>query len=446
MGVRVCSFCGTREDRVSALISGSGRAAICADCVRLADELVTERTTPTGDMVLDNIGVLATNDPRFPGVAGLVTNAAVAIRKGKVAWAGPAERLPQGLAAMGRLDCEGRAVIPGFVDAHAHILNADDGAEDFTMRLVGLDDAAISEQGGGLRRRRSTHGELDDAARNQMVSDRLARMLEHGTTTSEASVGLSGGHTEDARWRRIAASLHRTQPVDLIVVADVVDLPLRSQERAAEIRRIVSSIREEEVGDCGTIRVHVGKDQLDVEEARLVASAARQSGYGVRVHIGMTTDDHLGELAQFWPVAIDHAGHLSDPSIHSLRDEAVPLILTPGADLAGRSLPADGPRLWGSGATIALGTDSSPRTMALESMQMTVALAVLVNGFTIDQAIWSATKGSAKVFGLDDRGWIGHGAVADMVILDAPSPAHLAYRPGTNLAWKVFKGGALVAR
>ena len=446
MGVRVCSFCGTREDRVAALISGAGPAAICDECVRLADELVRERTTPGGDMVLDNIGVLATNDPRFPGAAGLLTDAAVAIRKGKIAWAGPSERLPQGFDSLARLDCGGRAVIPGLIDAHAHILNAGDGAADFVLRLVGIDDAEIDRRGGGSRAVLEAGRRLDDAAKNDVVSGCLARILEHGTTTSEASGGFSEDADDEALWRRIGASLHRTQPVDLVVTADVVDLPLRADERTRALRRVVSWIHEAEVGDSGTVRVHVGKDQLAMDEARLVASAAHQSGYRVRVHVGRTIEADMAELAKLAPTAIDHAGDLTDRALGMIIDEGTALVVTPGADLARRHTPADGPRLWRSGATIALGTDGSPGTMALESMQMAVALAVLVNGFTVDQAIWAATRGSAAALGLDDRGWIGHDAIADLVILDAPSPTHLAYRPGTNLAWKVFKGGALVAR
>jgi imidazolonepropionase len=390
--------------------------------------------------------VLATNDPRFPGVAGLLTDAAVAVRKGKIAWAGPSERLPQGLDPLPRLDCEGRSVIPGFVDAHVHLLHAGDGSDDFTLRQVGIDDAEISRRGGGIRAVRESGRLLDDAAKNDVVSARLARMLEHGTTTAEAAAGFSDDPMDEARWRRIGASLHRTQPIDLVVTADIADLPLRASERERALRRVVSAIHDQEIGDAGTIRVHVGKDHLSFDEAHLISRAADQAGYRIRLHLGRVGDADVTGLAQLRPMAVDHAGLLGPGSLGALVEVGAAVVLTPGADLAGRDRPVEGRQIWSSGATLAIGTDGSPTTMALESMQMAVALAVLVNGFTVEQALWAATRGGALAFGIDDRGWIGHGAQADMVILDAPSPGHLAYRPGTNLAWKVFKSGALVAR
>ena len=115
----ICSFCGTREEASQALVAGAPGAAICDRCVEFAVLMVKERLTPVGDMVLANIGVLATNDARFPGTLGLVTDEGVAIRRGRIMWAGPAERIPQGLDALPRLHCSGRAVKPGLIDATA---------------------------------------------------------------------------------------------------------------------------------------------------------------------------------------------------------------------------------------------------------------------------------------------------------------------------------------
>jgi imidazolonepropionase len=396
-------------------------------------------------MVLDNIGVLATNDTRFPGLTGRVTDAAVAVRRGEVVWAGPRERLPQGLDPLPRLDCEGRAVVPGFVDAHCHLLHAGDDSEGFARRLVGIDPIEPASGGGRQEIHRAGQA-LGDADKNELVASRLTRMLEHGTTTAEAAGGFALDPGDEADWRRIAASLDRTQPVDLVVTADLADLPLRSEARHRMLTHVCSELREREIGDGDTIRIHVGKDHLTGEEARLVASAARQSGYRMRLHAGRTAEEEILRLLAEDPVAIDHGGRLPVAVMDRLAAAGVSVILTPGAGLAHRETPADGPALWASGVTMGLATDGSPLTMQVESMQMVIALAVLVNGFTADQALWAATRGSALALGLEDRGWIGAGTLADLVILDAPDPTHLAYRAGTNLAWKVLKHGALVAR
>jgi len=94
---------------------------------------------------------------------------------------------------------------------------------------------------------------------------------------------------------------------------------------------------------------------------------------------------------------------------------------------------------------VAIATDCNPGTSYVENMQMVVAMAVLEMRLTIAQAIWSATRGGVMALELQDSGWIGVGSVADIVILDAPSESHLAYRPGTNLVWKVVKAGTVVA-
>jgi imidazolonepropionase len=94
------------------------------------------------------------------------------------------------------------------------------------------------------------------------------------------------------------------------------------------------------------------------------------------------------------------------------------------------------------GVNVALATDCNPGTSYLESMGLVISLACVLMGLTVEQAMYAATRGGAIALGLEDHGLVKEGAVADLVILDAPSETHLAYRPATNLAWKTIKGGS----
>jgi imidazolonepropionase len=100
--------------------------------------------------------------------------------------------------------------------------------------------------------------------------------------------------------------------------------------------------------------------------------------------------------------------------------------------------------LWDAGCTVALATDCNPGTSYMETMGLVISLGVVQMGLTVEEAIWAATRGGALSLGLEDRGQITTGSPADLVILDAPSPTHIPYRPASNLTWTVIKEGSVV--
>ncbi|MCY4622895.1 MAG: amidohydrolase family protein [bacterium] len=439
----ICSFCGTRAEDAGNLVLGEAGAAICDACVDLAVDLVREQTTPIGDMVLDNIGALATNNRRFPGLLGLVTDAAVAIRNGRVVWAGPSERTPQGLRSLPSLDCGGRAVLPGLVDAHTHLAFAGDRSEEFVRRSTGMPKARAVARSGGATTARLNH--LADASGiADVISRRLNRMLDFGVTTVEASAGYSEEYERELALLDTVVEAGRRHVVDLVPTFDVPGLPVTASDRSRALGEVAEHHLPRAARLGAAVRLSLGADALTTEEARRLIEVATVHGARTRIHHpGQTPDVYRLALEASVPV-IDHAGYPDQDQAGQMAERGISVVITPTAVLGARRSPASLRRLMERGVPVGLGTDCSPAPVMVESLPLAITLAVTEMGLTSDQAIWAATMGSARALGLGDRGWLGPGAVADLVVLDAPSPTHLPYRPGTNLVWKVLKAGEVV--
>ena len=441
----ICSFCGTREDAAQALVAGAPGAAICDRCIEIASGMVKERLTPVGDMVLTNIGQLATNDPRFPGLLGLVTDAVVAIRKGRVIWAGPAERMPQGLKSLPKLDCGGRAVIPGMIDAHTHLLFVGDRSKEFAMRAAGVPEAEAISRGGGPARTARANRMTEPEDLVHAIGARLTRMLESGTTVAEAAAGYSINHRDELELLRVAENVNRSHQVDLVATFDVSKLPVIPPDRSDYLQTLVDEILPEVCSLGYTVRIAHGRRSLEGEETRLLLTSASSLGARIRLHCEDTSSGEAYRMALETKTAvIDHYGNVDRQKAREMGEMGMSVVVTPITHLAGRSYVPGLRDLVRAGVTVALGTDCQPFPVLVESMPLAVAVAVLEMGLTPDQAVWSATRGGAVALGLYGSGYVAHGAPADLVILDAPSPSYLSYRPGTNLIWKVLKNGELV--
>ena len=157
-------------------------------------------------------------------------------------------------------------------------------------------------------------------------------------------------------------------------------------------------------------------------------------------------DPGMGRLWQprSAPTSADHLDHITPEGAEALLAAGVSAVLTPGASYSLRSPQAPGKMLLDRGLNVALATDCNPGTSYLESMGLVVSLACVQMGLGVDEAVFAATRGGALSLGLDDHGIVRAGAVADLVVLDAPSESHLAYRPATPLVWKTIKHGAEV--
>ena len=384
-------------------------------------------------VLIDNIGSLVTNDPAHGGLLGVITDAAVVLDGDRIAWVGPRHEL-DGAGADERLDAGGRAVVPGFVESHSHLVFAGERAEEFAARMAGESYAA-----GGIR---STLAKTR-AATDEELGGNVARLsgeyLAQGTTTVEIKSGYGQSVVDERRSLQVAAP-HTT--FTTLLAAHVTP-----PEFAGRTDDYVAMVIDQMIPACaplaGWVDVFCEVGAFDEHQSRAVLAAGKAAGLGVKVHGNQLHQGPGVQLAvELGATSVDHVCHTTDADIEALAASSTVATLLPAADFSTRNRYPDARRLWDAGVTVALGADCNPGTSYTTSMPFVIALAVRDLRLSPDEALWAATAGGAKALGRDDLGVLRPGAVADLALLDAPSHLHLAYRPGVPLVVAVVKNGA----
>lgn len=371
--------------------------------------------------LVDNIGLLVTHDEERPER----TDAALVIEDGVVAWVG--EGSP---AADERVDAGGRCVIPGFVDSHSHLVFAGDRSDEFEARMAGR-----AYEAGGIRRtvrltRAATDEQLLDNAR-RLVAEARAQ----GTTTIEIKSGYGLSVEDEERSVRLAALL---TPEVTFLGAHVVP---EGMGRDEYVDLVVGGMLDACAPHARWIDVFCETGAFTVEESRRILSAGIEQGLGARVHAGQLGESDGVRLAvELGAASVDHCTFLSDDDVEALAGSDTVATLLPGAEFSTRQPYPDARRLLDAGATVALACDCNPGSSFTTSMPLMVALAVREMGMTPAEALRAATLGGAAALRRDDVGHLRVGARADLVLLDAPTYVHLAYRPGVPLVVGTLAG------
>lgn len=385
---------------------------------------------------ITNIASLVTNDPslRADSPLGLIRDAAVVIEGDRVVWTGESSKAP---ATDNAVDAGGRAAIPGFVDSHSHLLFAGDRTEEFNARMSGRAYSA-----GGIRTTVAATRAATDDELSANVARYLAEGLRQGTTTFETKSGYGLTVEDEARALRIAAQ-HTEEVTYLgahIVSPDYADDP------AGYVDLVTGAMLDACAPYARWVDVFCEKGAFDGDQARAILTAGIAKGLHPRVHANQLGHGPGVQLAvELDAASADHCTHLTDADIDALAQGNTVATLLPGAEFSTRATWPDARRILDAGATVALSTDCNPGSSFTSSMPFCIALAVRDMGMTPDEALWSATAGGAAALRRTDIGRIAPGARADLVLLDAPSHVHLAYRPGVPLVHAVWRRGERVA-
>lgn len=382
-------------------------------------------------LLVTGIGELRTHDD-----AGTLADAAVVVDGERIAWIGSAADAP---AADERVDVGDRAVLPGWVDSHTHLVFAGERSAEFAARMAGERYAA-----GGIHRTVDATRAASDAELTALAVGFRTEGARSGTTTVEAKTGYGLDLETETRLARIGAE-----------VADVVTflgahLVPTGVDRRDYLDLVTGAMLAAVAPYASFVDVFCESGAFTVDESREVLEAGRAAGLGLKVHGNQLGESGGAALAvELGATSVDHVNHLSPADIDALAGSDVVATILPGADLSTREALAPARALADAGVRLAIATNTNPGTSFTTSMPFCVATAVLQHRLSLDEALLAATVGGASALGLggtsDAVGRIAVGGLASFQVLDAASAAHIPYRPGVPLTRAVWQRGARLA-
>ncbi|EFG07249.1 Imidazolonepropionase [Streptomyces clavuligerus] len=390
------------------------------------------REDPMTTTLITNISALVTNDPAREGDSplGTVESAAVVIEGEHIVWTGRAQDAP---AADTVHDAAGRAAVPGFVDSHSHLVFAGDRTAEFNARMSGAPYRA-----GGIRTTVAATRAASDAELEAGLTRYLDEALRQGTTVMETKSGYGLTVADEARALELAA--RHTDEVTYLGAHVVA--PEYADDPGGYVDLVTGPMLDACAPHARWVDVFCERGAFDGDQARAVLTAGIAKGLTPRVHANQLGHGPGVRLAvELGAASADHCTHLTDADIDALAGGDTVATLLPGAEFSTRAPWPDARRLLDAGVTVALSTDCNPGSSFTSSMPFCIALAVRDMGMTPHEALWAATAGGARALRRTDVGRIAPGSRADLVLLDAPSPVHLAYRPGVPLVTDVWRRG-----
>jgi imidazolonepropionase len=396
------------------------------------------------DLVLVNAR-LVTCDPRAgDGPLGVLDRGALASDAGRIVWVGPERDLGSAVEADSgarELDAGRRAVLPGLVDCHTHLVFAGDRTHEFAARLRGEPYSAGGVMATVAATRAAPPEELE-----RLALARLDRFLAHGVTTVEAKSGYGLTPEHERRLLEVAARLEH--PVD--VVRTFMGAHVVPAEYADDPDAYVDVVCIGMIPSLGLLAefcdVWCDRGAFTPAQAHRVLRAARQEGLGLKVHAEQL--DHSGGAL----LAAEHAAVSADHLEQATPDDAAALarsrsigVLLPGASMMTGTPFAPARMLIGHGVRVALSTDFNPGTSPSENLQLAVALGCAQLRLTPEEAILAVTRHAAAALAREGRiGSLSPGAVCDLLILESGNEIDLAYHYGVNLTRTVVKNGTVV--
>ena len=382
-------------------------------------------------IAITNIGSLVTNNQSLgSGILGEIKNASLVIENDKIAWVGNTNVVPD---TDQQIDAVGKAVIPGFVDSHAHLLFAGERSKEFQARMKGEKYSAGGINSTVVATREATNGDLE-----QNMLRLVSEMQRSGITTFETKSGYGLTTEDETRALQIAAK-HTTETTFLgahVVPSEYVG----KEDKYVEL--VTGEMLDSVLPYAKWIDVFCDQGAFDVDQARQILQAGIDKGLLPRIHANQLTQGGGVQLAvELDCASADHCTYLSNKDIELLAGSNTVATLVPGAEFSTRATYPNAARLFDAGVNVAIATDCNPGSSYTTSMPFCISLAIREMGFSPEQALWSATMGGAKALRRTDVGALVVGQSADLVVLNAPSYLHLGYRPGVDLVSEVFKSG-----
>jgi imidazolonepropionase len=391
---------------------------------------------------------LATLAPSQPGL-GIVERGAVALREGRIAFAGPEADVPDELRRGAEtVPCEGRWITPGLVDCHTHLVFAGNRAREFELRLAGASYEEIARAGGGIV---SSVRALREASEDALVAQTLPRLdalIAEGATTVEVKSGY--GLDRDSEMKSLRAARRLADARAVTIRTTFLGAHAVPPEMAGDKARYIDQVVEDMLpavargGLADAVDGFCEGIAFSPDEIARVFTAARAAGLPVKLHADQLSNLHGAALAaRFGALSADHLEHADEVGIAAMAAAGTVAVILPGAFYFIRETRRPPVDLFRShGVPMALATDCNPGTSPLTSLLLTMNLAATLFRMTVDECIAGVTREGARALGLlGETGTLEAGKSADLAIWDVETPAELVYRMGFNpLHARIWRG------
>ena len=374
-----------------------------------------------------------------------IKSAAVVIEGESIAFAGPADELPEVYKSCKMVSLGGRLVTPGLIDCHTHLVYGGSRAQEFEMRLKGASYEEIAHAGGGIA---STVAATHNASDHELLSSALMRLdglLASGVTTIEVKSGYGLDVETELRLLRIARRLEQERPVRVVTTflgahsvpkgmsadayIDDVCLPALYAAAKAELVDAVD-------GYCETIA-------FSPAQIERVFKTAEKLGLRVKLHAEQLSDSGGAQLAaRFRALSADHLEFVNETGVKAMARAGVAAVLLPGAFYFLKETQKPPIELFrDNNVPMAIATDANPGTSPMSSILLAMNMAATLFGLTPEECLRGATGNAAKALGLESVGALRPGYRADLCVWDVEHPAELTYRMGdAHLHMRIFGG------
>jgi imidazolonepropionase len=382
---------------------------------------------------------------RAMGAVKIMRDAAMAVVDGRIAWVGLASDWTGQAAVI--VDVGGAAVVPGLIDPHTHAVWAGDRLADFEARTSGATYEEILAAGGGIRStvRATAASTVEELV--LLARPRIDALVRSGATTIEVKSGYGSTPAAEIAMLEAIAALARVASVRIVATLLIHIPPVDAAERRAYVAQVCDELIPEAArrGLATAVDVFVEREAWQVSEAEEMFAAAVLHGLAIKLHSdqfhsvgGVELGVRLGALS------VDHLEAAGAKEIETLAASRTIATILPGVSLHLGISVAAGRKLIDSGAAVAVGTDLNPGSSPLFSTAAALALAVRMNGLTAQEALIAGTVNAACALGLDDRGRLEVGCVADFLVVDGSDWRGLVYTLGANPVREVWVGGRRV--
>ncbi|MWC45673.1 imidazolonepropionase [Sphingomonas carotinifaciens] len=378
---------------------------------------------------------------------GLIDDGLVAVRDGRIVFAGTAVEAPR-LSAVDVIDCEGRWITPGLIDCHTHLIFGGDRAREFELRLAGASYEEIARAGGGIV---STMHATRAASEDALVTAALPRLdalIAEGVTTVEVKSGYGLQCESELRMLRAARRLGGERPVRIATTfLGAHAVPPEHRDDADGFMAVVCdemlpAIAAEGLADA----VDAFCESIAFSPAQVERIFAAAAAYGLPVKLHAEQLSNLGGAslaARYGALSADHLEYLDNAGITAMAAAGTVATLLPGAYYFMRETklpPVEGLRV--AGVPIALATDCNPGTSPLTSLLLVLNMGATLFRLTVEECLLGVTRNAAVALGLDHEiGTLEAGKACDLAIWDIEQPAELVYRMGFNpLHARIWRG------